>query len=192
MEQIHYFQKIRLSEDQVTHAHGGADKELVEKVEYTDVWSKVKEAARTTIGREGPGAYPSDQWKKTALLAEHSIIRKIRFKWVWTKLKSWISVHFVRHKIGVEHWVSTQRTDRTGVDRNRLPQDTLVNHEVEANAQGLSRFQETPVFSADPETRQLGAKLKRRCGWLTRLSRPSWFVNVCNAAFALNSIVADT
>jgi len=136
---------------------------LVEKVEYTDVWSKVKEAARTTIGREGPGAYPSDQWKKTALLAEHSIIRKIRFKWVWTKLKSWISVHFVRHKIGVEHWVSTQRTDRTGVDRDRLPQDTLVNHEVEANAQALITISRKRLCSqADPETRQAWSEVKEK------------------------------
>lgn len=136
---------------------------MVEKVEYADVWLKVKEAARTTIGKEGSGVYPSDQWKKTALLAEHSIIRKIHFKWVWTKLKSWISVHFVRHKIGVEHWVSTQRSDRTGIGRDKLPQDSPVNHEVDANAQALITISRKRLCSqADPETRQAWGEVKEK------------------------------
>lgn len=102
-----------------------------------DVWSKVKRSARTTINREGEGTYPSDSWKKTILLAEHSPIRRIRFSWKWKDLKSWISVHFVRHKIGIEHWVTTQRSDRTGVPRDKLPQDALVSHECEADAQAM-------------------------------------------------------
>jgi hypothetical protein len=105
--------------------------------EYRDAWTDVKRAARTTINKPGSGEYPSDEWKKTILLAEHSPIRKIRFSWKWESLKSWISVHFVRHKFGVEHWVTTQRTDRTGVDRDHSPQDTPVSHECEANAQAL-------------------------------------------------------
>jgi hypothetical protein len=134
---------------------------LVEKVEYTDVWLKVKEAARTTAGKDGSGEYPSDRWKKTALLAEHSMIRKIHFKWVWIKLKSWISVHFVRHKIGIEHWVSTQRTDRTGIDRDKLPQDSPVNHEADANAQALITISRKRLCSqADPETRQAWSEVK--------------------------------
>ena len=110
---------------------------MIEWSEYTDVWPKVKRAARTTISKDGEGAYPSDSWKKIILLAEHSPIRKIKFSWKWKNLKSWISVHFVRHKFGIEHWVTTQRSDRTGVDRDKSPQDTPVSHECEANAQAL-------------------------------------------------------
>lgn len=43
----------------------------------------------------------------------------------------------MRHKIGIEHWVTTQRSDRTGVPRDKLPQDSLVSHECEADAQAL-------------------------------------------------------
>lgn len=110
---------------------------MIQWFDYADVWPKVKRSARTTISREGEGAYPSDSWKKTILLAEHSPIRRIRFSWKWKNLKSWISVHFVRHKIGIEHWVTTQRSDRTGVPRDKLPQDALVSHECEADAQAL-------------------------------------------------------
>lgn len=102
-----------------------------------DQWDEVKEAARTTIHRDGEGTYPSDSWKKQILLAEHSPIRKIRIGWKWQDLKTWVSVHMVRHKVGIEHWVSTQRTDRTGVDRSTKTQDAPVDHECLCDAQAL-------------------------------------------------------
>lgn len=122
--------------------------------EYNDEWQKVKRSARTTIRREGTGTYPSDEWKKSILLAEHSPIRKIKFSWKWARLKSWVSVHFVRHKYGIEHWVTTQRTDRTGIPRDDLPQGALVEHECEANAQALiSISRKRLCMQASPETR---------------------------------------
>lgn len=121
--------------------------------EYTDSWLKVKQSARTTVNREGAGKYPDDKWKKSILLAEHSPIRKIKFSWKWTNLKSWVSVHFVRHHLGILHYVSTQRTDRTGVDRDYLRQDSLVEHECEANAQALINISRKRLcFQASHET----------------------------------------
>ena len=110
---------------------------MLDWLTYYDTWAKVKEAARTTISKDGEGAYPTDSWKKTILLAEHSPIRLIRTSWKWKDLKSWVSVHFVRHHAGIEHFVSTQRTDRTGIDRDASRQDARVSHECEANAQAL-------------------------------------------------------
>jgi hypothetical protein len=134
---------------------------MIDWSEYSDVWSKVKRAARTTISKEGEGAYPSDSWKKTILLAEHSPIRKIRFSWKWKQLKSWISVHFVRHKFGIEHWVTTQRSDRTGVNRDKSPQDAPVSHECEANAQALIFISRRRLCNqASAETRQAWAEVK--------------------------------
>ncbi len=128
---------------------------MIQWWEYADVWPKVKRSARTTISREGEGLYPSDSWKKTMLLAEHSPIRRIRFGWKWIDLKSWISVHFVRHKHGIEHWVTTQRTDRTGVDRDASRQDAKVSHECEANAQALIFISRRRLCSqASKETRE--------------------------------------
>lgn len=129
--------------------------------EYTDEWSKVKRSARTTIHKDGEGNYPDDAWKKTMLLAEHSPIRRIRFSWRWENLKSWVSVHFVRHKHGVEHWVSTQRSDRTGVDRDKSTQDAPVCHECEANAQALIYISRKRLCNqASPETRKAWKEVK--------------------------------
>lgn len=100
-------------------------------------WRDVADAARTTIRMEEGEKEPGSSWKRRILLSEHSPIRQMMFKWKWVNLKYWVSVHFVRHKIGIEHFVSTQRTDRTGVNRDETQQSAPVNHECFANAQAL-------------------------------------------------------
>ena len=80
-------------------------------------WRDVADAARTTIRMEEGDKEPSSAWKRRILLSEHSPIRQMMFQWKWVNLKYWVSVHFVRHKIGIEHFVSTQRTDRTEIGR---------------------------------------------------------------------------
>ena len=108
----------------------------VEVLNYQDNWQAVKDAAMNTVGSE-TGKYPSPAWKRKILLAEHSPIRLIELTIRMRDIPYWVSVHLVRHKIGIEHWVRTQRTDRTGVDRNELPQGALVDHTIRVNAQAL-------------------------------------------------------
>jgi len=117
------------------------------------VWRDVADAARTTIRMEEGVKEPGSAWKRRILLSEHSPIRQMIVKWKWVNLKYWVSVHFVRHKIGIEHFVSTQRTDRTGVNRDEMPQSALVNHECFANAQALIFISRKRLCrQASPET----------------------------------------
>ena len=116
-------------------------------------WRDVADAARTTIRMEEGEKEPSSAWKRRILLSEHSPIRQMTFKWKWVNLKYWVSVHFVRHKIGIEHFVSTQRTDRTGVNRDETPQCAPVHHECFANAQALIFISRKRLCrQASPET----------------------------------------
>lgn len=117
-------------------------------------WREVADAARTTI-RQGEGTgEPGPRWKKRILLAEHSPIRKLCFGWKWLDLPYWVSVHLVRHKYGIEHFVSTQRTDRTGQDRASARQDAPVMHECFANAQSVMFISRRRLCAqASPETR---------------------------------------
>jgi hypothetical protein len=118
-------------------------------------WREVADAARTTIRQEEGTKDPSDKWKKRILLAEHSPIRKLNFNWKWIDLPYWVSVHFVRHKYGIEHFVSTQRTDRTGEDRTCARQDAPVVHECFANAQQIMFMSRRRLCAqASPETRE--------------------------------------
>ncbi len=127
---------------------------------HEDNWQDVKDSTMNTIGKT-TGAYPNSDWKRKLLLSEHSPIRRIKFYWRWVQLKSWVSVHFVRHKVGIEHWVRTQRTDRTGVNRDNLPQSMYVEHACEANAQALINMSRKRLCScADPETREAWQKVK--------------------------------
>ena len=138
-------------------------KAMLSKPDDAD-WLDVKEAARNTINREGAGSLPSEEWKRKILIAEHSPIRLLRWKFLWV-LPSWVSVHFVRHKFGVEHFVSTQRSDRTGEDRNKKPQDSPVSHLCEANAQALINISRKRLCScASPETRSAWQEVKKEIG----------------------------
>lgn len=128
--------------------------------EHEDNWYQVKDATVNTIGKTR-GGYPTPEWKRKLILSEHSPIRRIKFYWRWKGLKSWVSVHFVRHKYGIEHWVSTQRTDRTGVNRDELPQSSLVNHACEANAQALINISRKRLCNcASKETREAWQAVK--------------------------------
>lgn len=121
--------------------------------DYTDNWKNIKNATMTTINKD-EGVYPHSEWKRKLLLSEHSPIRKLTIGWKWYDLKSWVSVHLVRHKFGIDHFVRTQRTDRTNVNRDELQQGSLVEHEVDANAQSIINISRKRLcMCASKETR---------------------------------------
>ena len=134
------------------------------KVTVTDVggsYRDVADAARTTIGLEEGNKEVSDNYMLRMYRAEHSPIRLREFKIVIENCPSWVATHFVRHHIGVEKFVSTQRTDRTGVDRNSKPQDSPVNLAGEADAQALINISRRRLCNcASSETRQAWQEVK--------------------------------
>lgn len=118
-------------------------------------WREVADSARTTINKESGTKEPSSSWKRRMLLSEHSPIRQILINAKWYELKYWVSVHLVRHKYGIEHWVRTQRTDRTGLNRNELPQGNSVEHEILASTQAMINISRKRLCKqASKETRE--------------------------------------
>jgi len=69
------------------------------------------------------------------LKAEHSPIRAIMFR-IEMDVPSFVSVHFTRHKIGVEHYVMSLRDDGVNADKDQ-GRETIVRHVMIANAQAL-------------------------------------------------------
>ena len=128
----------------------------VKILSITKNWLDIKNAALNTI-RKQTNKEPTSEWKRHILLAEHSPIRKLKISWRWENLKYWISVHLVRHKIGIEHFVSSQRNDRqNNYDRNTAPQSALVIHECEANAQAIINISRKRLCKqASSETREV-------------------------------------
>ena len=98
-------------------------------------WCEVVDDCRSTVGKEELGKEPSESFKRRILVAEHTPIRDIIIKWRWRDMPHWVTVHWVRHKW--EKFVQTQREDRTGIPRDKLPQDEPQTFTGEANTQHL-------------------------------------------------------
>lgn len=122
-------------------------------------WQEVVDDCRATVGKASLGKEPSEKFKRDILIAEHSPIRDISIKWRWRDMPHWITVHWVRHKW--EKFVRTQRTDRTGVDRAKLPQDEPQTFVGEANTQHLiDTYRKRLCRMASPETREYAEDFK--------------------------------
>ena len=122
-------------------------------------WEEVVNDCRTTVGKDALGKEPSTQFKREILISEHSPIRDIAVKWIWHNIPSWVATHFARHKW--ECFIKTQRSDRTGVSREKLPQDAPVNFTGDANAQQLiDTARKRLCMLASRETRKYMEDLK--------------------------------
>ena len=90
---------------------------------------------------------------------EHSPLRTQIFWIEMMGIPSFVSVHLVRHSVGVSHWVQTMRDDRGAqevADRN-----TPVNHAMLANAQALINMARKRLcYKPHPETRMLFEHIK--------------------------------
>lgn len=127
--------------------------EILNADTFEEQWQTVKNLAMNTIGKE-TGKAPTEEWKTQMLRCEHSPIRSFQVRFRFTDIPYWVAMHLVRHKIGVEWFVSTQRTDRTKLDRNNLPQNSLVSLTGVANLQALITISRKRLcLQASEETR---------------------------------------
>ena len=123
-------------------------------------WEEVVNDCRSTVGKSPLGKEPSAAFKKSILISEHSTIRGILIKWIWEIIPSWVATHWSRHKW--ECYIKTQRSDRTGVSRDKLPQDAPVSFTGEANTQHLiDSFRKRLCKTASRETRQYAEDFKK-------------------------------
>lgn len=130
----------------------------VELIRYPNTFDLawVKRCTLNTVGKDSTKA-PTEDWIKRLVEAEHSPIRELWFGIKMT-IPYWVSVHFVRHHIGVNHYVQTQRDDRTSdsVSRNDKPQGEMVTHIMSINAQELINMAHKRLCrQASKETREV-------------------------------------
>ena len=114
----------------------------------------VKTCTLNTVGKVSTTA-PTEEWVERLVEAEHSPIRELWFG-IKMEIPYWVSVHFVRHHIGVNHYVQTQRSDRTGTPRDNKPQGEIVSHIMSINAQELIHMAHKRLCAqASSETREV-------------------------------------
>lgn len=136
-------------------------------------WNWVKTCTLNTVGKTSTKA-PTDEWKVKILKAEHSPIRELWFG-IKMEIPYYVSVHLVRHHIGVNHYVQTQRDDRTNdsTPRAEKPQGAMVSHIMSINAQEL-------IFLAH----------KRLCNQASKETREV-VKEICNKVIELNPEFKD-
>ena len=122
-------------------------------------WQEVVDDCRSTVAKPPLGHEPGSEWKTNILIAEHEPIRDIWVKWKWRGIKYWIAMHWKTHI-----WpsrVNTQRSDRTGVERDKKPQDSPVDFTGDANAQHLiDTMRKRLCGCASKETREYAEDFK--------------------------------
>lgn len=122
-----------------------------------DDWKRCLLMARATQGRFSAPNEPTDEWKKKILRSEHSPIRTLMFTILMRDIPYCNSVHFVRHKYGVEHYVQSQRKNE---ERGAERQDVPVTHIMDINAQELIFMARKRLcYKADAETRAIMADI---------------------------------
>lgn len=100
-------------------------------------WMMVKRCALVTIGKQ-PVTPPNADWKHDILEARHSPIRELKFVFYLHDVPSWVATHLVRHHVGCQPYVKSQRNDRQAeYDRNAARQDAPVDMIWSMNAEAL-------------------------------------------------------
>lgn len=119
-------------------------------------WQLCKTLTLNTIGKKYSGKEITSEWKTKILKAGHSPIRSLIFVFR-LEIPYWVSVHLVRHKIGVEHFVQSQRNDRQNqYDRETAPQGAMVSHCIMLNAESLITISHKRLCNqASKETREV-------------------------------------
>lgn len=129
--------------------------EVLKFPSHVDLWW-CKECCLNTVGKSTTKE-PTLEWLDKLVEAEHSPIRELWFG-IKMEIPYWVSVHFVRHHIGVNHYVQTQRDDRTNnpIPRSQKGQGELVSHIMSINAQELIQMAHKRLCNqASKETREV-------------------------------------
>lgn len=153
-------------------------------------WMLCKTCTLVTVGKESK-IPPTFEWKQRLLEAQHSPIRELKFVFRLTGIPYWVSTHLVRHHIGYQPYVKTQRNDRQDeYDRTKAPQDAPVDMIISMNAEALmSLARKRLCTAASLETRNAVKEMCRlaieACPEFDGLLKPAceWQGKTCHEMF---------
>ena len=126
-------------------------------------WDLAYELALATEGKVPKGSCPVE-WVRRILRAEHSPIRGKLYRIRIENCPTWVWTHLVRHKIGVEWFIQSQRDDRNDnpIPRAEKPQGAPCNGEMLVNAQALIHISRKRLcLKASKETREVWYAVKK-------------------------------
>jgi len=128
--------------------------------------SKPEDVVDALSIKETDGKLKFNTWQKLCRSAHgvpHSPLRAMTYRFFLIGIPSWVSVHLVRHHIGCQPYVTSQRNDRTGAEtpRSDVPQGALVNMVWDMNANAVITISKARLcMNASGETRQVVELMK--------------------------------
>jgi len=146
-------------------------------------------AMRTTQGKDMfKKKDPELETYYKMLLSEHSTSRVMKYRVYIEDIPYYVSTHLVRHSIGVDHYVLSQRDDDGTMEiteRDSYPQGKLLNMVMDLNAQAMISIARKRLchnahktaqdvikklkcslrYDGDEYDRVLGNLLMRPCSW---------------------------
>lgn len=150
------------------------------KVVMDTTWKRALNKARRTIGKEPLDKEPSEEWKKRAIMAEHSPIKLVEYDIQFKDLRQWIGVHFLRHEHTLP-FIHSQRGDRDKARMQEAVENVLailkedIINDPEFNARDY-RFQGEPNdqdFVVNAQT-LINISRKRLCKCASKETREAW------------------
>lgn len=123
----------------------------------------------------------------------HSPLRTLLYRVYAEDVKSWVTVHYVRHHVGVQFYVKSQRTDRDSSipSRDDAPQGTPISMMFDVNAdailsiaqarlckkaaadtRNLMREMKLALLQGDEYDEILGQLMQPPCGWYDKCFEP--------------------
>lgn len=127
----------------------------VEIRQLTDGFATFVKAAEITSGKK---LRLTPSLAEKLIDSEHSLNEAIIFEITLLDIPTFVSTHIARHRVGVTHFVSSNRNANFEVTRN-----TLVNHMMVINYQALKTICKKRLCNrASKETREVFLEIKRQ------------------------------
>ena len=126
-------------------------------------WDEVFDSAMFTQRKESDGKIPSENWKKKTCVAQHSVLRDLRFSIKLYDAPNFVITHLIRHtKASPQPFVATQREDLTGIPSEEVGRLTPNNLKFDINGEALLFMaQQRLCFKASKETLDHAVLLRR-------------------------------
>lgn len=141
-------------------------------------WNRALNAARKTWGKNKIEKEPSEEWKKMALMAEHSPIKLVEYTISFKDLRQWVGVHLLRHPF-VLPFIHTQRVDKRDLDEYVDKVMSILSDDVKNDPsfnkrdylfQGQTNDQD---FVVNAQT-LINISKKRLCNCASKETRDAW------------------
>ena len=141
-------------------------------------WNRALNAARKTWGKNKIEKEPSEEWKKMALMAEHSPIKLVEYTISFKDLRQWVGVHLLRHPF-VLPFIHTQRVDKRELDEYVDKVMSILSDDVKNDPsfnkrdylfQGQTNDQD---FVVNAQT-LINISKKRLCSCASKETRDAW------------------